>query len=224
MNTTLIPRTNESRAALSSRLLGAILGVLALAALLAVVPARAETDSAAASTNAAKDSDIVLREGDTIKVTFPGAPDLNPDPAIEIRPDGKVTLPLVGEVQAAGRTPAQLQNDLLKLYAGQLQTKEVVVSVVSSSFSVFVDGAVLRSGKVVSNHPMTILEAVMEAGGFDYTKANTQKVLVIRKGSGSANYSYFTLNLKDVLSGKSTEAFYLQPGDMVHVPERFAWF
>jgi hypothetical protein len=64
----------------------------------------------------------------------------------------------------------------------------------------------------------------MEAGGFDYSKANTEKVTVIRKGASSANYSYYTLNLKLVLSGKDNQAFFLQPGDMVHVPERFSWY
>ena len=199
---------------------------MALVLSLSSVSAVAQTADASTAPQAASQttSDIVLKPGDAIKVTFPGAPDLNPDAALEIRPDGKVTLPIIGEVAAAGRTPAQLQKELIGLYGSQLQSKEVVVSVVSSSFSDFVDGAVLHSGKVTSNHPMTILEAVMEAGGFDYTKANTQKVRVIRKASGAASYSYFTLNLHDVLDGKNTELFYLQPGDMVHVPERFAWF
>ena len=167
---------------------------------------------------------LTLREGDIVKITFPGAPDLNPPEPLQIRRDGKITLPIIGEVMAADRTPSELQNDLIGLYSKQIQSKEVVVTVISSSFSVFVDGAVLHSGKITVNHPLTILEAVMEAGGFDYNKANTEKVSVIRKQQGADKYTYYTVNLKAVIAGKQNDLFYLQPGDMVHVPERFAWY
>jgi polysaccharide export outer membrane protein len=167
---------------------------------------------------------FVLGEGDVIKITFPGARDLDPADPLQIRRDGKISLPIIGEVKAVGRTPAQLQHDLIDLYAGQLQSKEVVVTVVSASFSVFVDGAVLHAGKVTANHPLTILEAVMEAGGFDYNKANIAKVMVIRKGGSADSYTYYNLNLKKVLEGKLNKPFYLAPGDMVHVPERYSWF
>jgi len=169
-------------------------------------------------------SAFTLQAGDIVKITFPGAPDLNPAEPLQIRRDGKITLPIVGEVAAAGLTPAELQSELIGLYSKQLQSKEVVVAVVSSSFSVFVDGAVLHSGKITVNHPLTILEAIMEAGGFDYNKANTESVTVIRKQPATDTYAHYTVNLKLVLKGEAKEVFYLAPGDMVHVPERFSWF
>lgn len=163
---------------------------------------------------------IALREGDVLKISFPGSPSL--DTTQQIRRDGKITLPLVGEVQAAGSTPEALQQNLVKLFAPQLSTKEVTVMVASSTFPVFVTGSVIRPGKIVSDHPITVLDAIMEAGGFDYTKANLKAVRVIRhEGDRVENY---TLNLRLVLEGKASKSFYLQPSDIVFVPERFSWF
>ncbi|MGA3285215.1 MAG: polysaccharide biosynthesis/export family protein, partial [Verrucomicrobiota bacterium] len=85
---------------------------------------------------------ITLREGDVLKISFPGSASL--DTTQQIRRDGKITLPLVGEVQAAGMTIETLQQNLVKLYAPQLSTKEVTVTVASSSFPVFVTGSVIR--------------------------------------------------------------------------------
>lgn len=163
---------------------------------------------------------IVLHEGDSVRISFPGAPNLN---AVQlIKRDGRISMQLVGEVQAAGLTVKQLEDELLKLYGPQLQTKEVSVAVESSTFPVYVTGAVLRPGKIMPDRPMTALEAVMEAGGFDYTKANQKEVTIIRHENGRVDH--FKLNLKKALQGKETEPFNLKPGDIVYVPERFAWF
>ena len=173
------------------------------------------------SAQIAGDSDpLVLHEGDAIRVTFPGAPNL--DVAAQIRRDGKITLKLVGEFKAAGMTPADMEKELIKLYGPQLQSKEVVVSVDSAAFPVYVTGAVLRPGKIMSDRPMTALEAIMESGGFDTTKANMKAVGVIRHNNGQTEH--FTLNLRQVLQGKTTETFDLKPHDIIYVPERFNWF
>jgi len=168
-------------------------------------------------------SEIVLREGDMVRIGFPGAPNLDV-PAQPIRRDGKISLPIGGEIDAAGLTPAQLQANILKLVATQLNTREVLVTVVASSFAVFVDGMVLRPGKIQSDHPLTVLEAVMEAGGFEYTKADTKHVLVIRHTFGGTDYQRITLDVQSVIDGRQKALFYLQPGDVVHVPEKFVWF
>jgi polysaccharide export outer membrane protein len=163
---------------------------------------------------------ISLREGDILKMSFPGAPNLNTTQ--QVRRDGKIALPLVGEIKAAGMAPAELEKEIIKLYSSQLVSKEVSVTVESSSFPVFVTGAVLRPGKVSSNRPITAIEAIMEAGGFDYAKANLKAVRVIRQEEGRVkNYS---INLRLVLEGQQTELFYLKPSDIVYVPERFSWF
>ncbi len=163
---------------------------------------------------------ITLREGDILKISFPDSPSL--DTTQQIRRDGRISLPLVGEVQAAGMSPSELESQLVSLYAPQLVSKQVTVEVVSSTLTIYVTGAVLRPGKVLSNHPMTALEAVMEAGGFDYTKADIKHVTVIRQeGNGTKNY---ILDLKRVMDGKTGEPFYLKPGDIIYVSERFQWF
>lgn len=155
-----------------------------------------------------------------VNVFFPGSTSL--DTTQQIRRDGKVVLPLVGEVTAAGKTPADLQAELIKLYAPQVATKQVVVTVQSSAFPVFVTGAVLRPGKVMSDRPITALDAVMEAGGFDYTKADLKTVVVIRQEKSGT--TKFTLNLKSAMAGAPGKPFYLKPSDIIYVPEKFTWF
>jgi len=163
---------------------------------------------------------ITLREGDVLKISFPGSANLNTTQ--QIRRDGMISLPLVGEVKAVGKTPAELEKDLIDLYSTQLLSKQVTVEVQSSSFPVYVSGSVLRPGKVMSDHPITALEAVMEAGGYDNTKANLKGVTIIRhEGSSTRNY---IVNLKRVVDGKPSESFYLKPGDIVIVPERSSLF
>jgi polysaccharide export outer membrane protein len=163
---------------------------------------------------------ITLQEGDDLKISFPGSANL--DTTQQIRRDGKISLPLVGEVQAAGETPDDLQQNLIKLYAPQISSKEVIVTVESSAFPVYVTGCVIRPGKISSDKPMTALEAVMEAGGFDYEKANLRNVRVIRNENGVSKS--YTLNLKMALNGNEDKPFYLKPSDIVYVPERFSWF
>jgi len=164
---------------------------------------------------------IILREGDSLKITFPGSPNL--DTTQPIRRDGKLNLPLIGEMEAAGLSPADLQEKLVKAYASQITSKEVIVQVQSSTFPVFVTGAVVHPGKVLSDHPMDALEAVMDAGGFIYDTADMKSVRINRNVNGVRKS--FIVNLKEVLKGgRDAKPFYLQPNDIVYVPERFSPF
>ena len=80
----------------------------------------------------------------------------------------------------------------------------------------------IHPGKILSDHPITALEAVMEAGGPDYTTANLKAVKVIRNENGTMkNYK---VNLKAVLDGDNTQPFYLKPDDIIYVTERFQMF
>ena len=163
---------------------------------------------------------IVLHEGDTIRISFPGAPTLNT--VQQIRRDGRVTLPLIGEFKAAGMTPPDMEKELLKQYGPQLQTKEVTVSVDSSAFPIYVTGSVMRPGKILSDRPLTALEAIMEAGGPDYAKANLKSIRIIRTENGQTEH--YVINLKNVLKGSADDKFKLKPADIIYVPERFSWF
>ena len=163
---------------------------------------------------------LQLREGDVVNISFPDSPTF--DTTQPIRRDGRITLKLIGDVDVVGLTPSALEAKLLDLYATQLTTKQVTVEVVSSTLLVYVTGMVMHPGKVVSDHPITALEAVMEAGGFDYATANPKDVTVIRREGNVMKH--YMLNLKDVLRGKQSEPFFLKPGDIIYVPERFSMF
>lgn len=167
-------------------------------------------------------NDAVLREADRLRITFPGAEQLNTDQTI--RRDGKITLPVVGEWAAAGKTPAQLKDELAERYSKELvSSKDITVVVVSASFPVYVNGAVMKPGKVTTDHPLTVLEAIMESGGFDYNRANLKSIKVVRTQNGKTET--FRVNLKGVLSpGAPVDTFYLQPSDIVYVPAKITWF
>jgi polysaccharide biosynthesis/export protein len=163
---------------------------------------------------------LLLQEGDVVNISFPGSSTLNTTQ--QIRRDGKIVIPLIGEITAAGMTPVQLQDELIKLYAPQVATKQIIVTVQSSTYRVYVSGAVLRPGPVQSDRPITVLDAIMEAGGFDTTKANLKAVVVVRQGPEGT--TKFKLNLDEAMKGAMQKPFILQASDIVFVPEKFTWF
>lgn len=163
---------------------------------------------------------LILRPGDSLKITFPGSANL--DSTQQIRRDGKITMPLIGEITASDMTPDQLRTNLVDLYSTQIASKEINVMVESSSFPVYVNGAVVHSGKISSDHPLNVLEAIMEAGGPDYTTANLHSVKVIREINGEMKST--RVDVQKILDGKPIKPFYLEPDDIVYVPERFQWY
>jgi polysaccharide biosynthesis/export protein len=206
---------------IKSPVLVILVGLLVLGAGCQTLPPVSSPVSSGDRGEPAKQGEIlVLREGDDVRISFPGAPNL--DTTQRIRTDGRLTLSMVGEVVAAGMTPTDLEKKLLELYSSQLVSKEVTVTVISSSFSVTVSGAVLKPGKIVSDHPISALEAVMEAGGFAGTKADMQAVKILRVQDGVTKS--FVVDLKAALEGRQTEPFYLKRSDIVFVPEKFSWF
>lgn len=156
-----------------------------------------------------------LAAGDVLKFTFPGAPELNQSQ--KIRADGKVSVPVLGEILAGGKRLGDLQRELSRLYQPQLKNSEVVVSLESSTTAVYVGGAVNRPGKVPLDRPMTVLEAIMEAGGFTPDLANPRKVSVIRNVNGQQ--TPHVVDLSPGLRGQSSEAFYLKAYDVIYVPQ-----
>lgn len=160
-------------------------------------------------------SSSILQAGDVVRVHFPQSPELNQSQ--KIRVDGKITLPHVGEVQAAGKTPGRLQDDLAAAYARHLTSPQVAVIVESSIMAVYVSGAVNRPGKVQFDRPMSVLEAIMEAGGLAYV-ADTRRVRVIRQADGQYRTEY--IDLRPVLGGRVAQVEYVRPGDVIFVPEK----
>jgi polysaccharide export outer membrane protein len=180
-------------------------------------PARVAASPASTSSPAAES--LVLHEGDRVRISFPGSPSL--DTIQQIRRDGQIALPIVGEFPAAGMTPSAMEKRLIELYGPQLVVKEVSVVVENSYFPVYVTGAVMKPGKIIYDRPVTALEVVMEAG-VDYNKANLKAVVVIRQQNGRVQR--FVLNLKRVLQGQQAEPFIMRSADIIFVPERFSWF
>ncbi len=163
---------------------------------------------------------VTLREGDVVKITFPGAPSLNTSQ--QVRRDGKITLDGVGEIMAAGKTPTELEGELLQLYENRLVTKQVLVTVESAAYPVYVSGAVLRPGKIMVTQAVTVVEAIMEAGGLDETRAKANAVVVTREERGTVKS--YKLDVRSMLTGRSTIRFYLRPNDVIYVPIRAgAW-
>ena len=167
-----------------------------------------------------KYTNIILREGDVLAITFPGSTNLNT--VQQIRRDGMISLPLLGDVSAVDLTPAEFQDKVVKLFEPQVATRSVLVSVQSSAYPIFVTGAVQRPGKMLISEPMTVIDAILDGGGFDYQRANLHKVRVIRQADGKTER--FVLDLQLVLDGKNTKPFYVRPNDIIFVPEKFTWF
>ncbi len=159
----------------------------------------------------------LLSVGDVIKVNYPGAPELNQ--AIKIQADGKISLPMIGNVDASNRSASSLQSSLTEMYKNRINNPTVFVSLDKSAASVYVSGEVVLPSKVVLDRQITLLEAIMESGGFSKL-ANPKKVYVIRNEKGVQKR--YAVNLADPLKGTESNAFYLRPYDVVFV-ERSRW-
>ena len=159
----------------------------------------------------------ILREGDIIQITFATSTNLNT--AQRIQMDGNVSLQFVNNVRAAGKTPLEFAQSLEKLYQAHLRGMEpITVSVISNAAAVYVTGAVLRPGRIPLERPLTVLDAVMEAGGVDNTRAKLSGVTVLRVENGQRVSR--RVNLKHALEGRDASLFYLKPFDTVYVPEK----
>ena len=124
--------------------------------------------------------DVVLRPGDVIEVKFFYTPEL--DVTQMVRPDGKIALQLVGEVTVEATTPGQITQQLLGLYRPHLKNPQITILVKSlHDRRVFVGGQVIRPGIVDMPGEMTIMEAIMAAGGFDMREAQVASVIVVRQ-------------------------------------------
>jgi len=155
---------------------------------------------------------VTLASGDVVKLTFAAAPELNQ--AQKIRTDGKLSLPLIGEVDASGKTVGQLQAELIQLYKSQLKTPDVTVSMEASVTSVTVSGAVSKPGKLAFERPTTVLQAVMEAGG-PSEFGTLKRVRLMRVVNGV--YKSQVMDLHDL--SKEVKPFYVRDNDVIYVPQ-----
>jgi polysaccharide biosynthesis/export protein len=132
---------------------------------------------------------------------------------VVVRPDGKITIPLAGDVQAAGLTPTQLAAKITEAYSKFLNRPEVSVSVQQvQSRRYFITGKVTRPGAVPLVTPTTVLDAITMAGGLqDFAKKSK---IVIMRGKERLKFNY-----NEVIKGKNLDQnIHLQPGDYIVVP------
>lgn len=157
-----------------------------------------------------------LQEGDVVSITFQYSTNFNTVQKIGL--DKMVNLQGVGQVEAAGESAVQLQDQLTALYKSQVKEDPIIVRVISTEACVYVIGAVNHPGRIPMERPMTVLEAIMEAGGFDSDRAKLSQVWVLRVVNGRQRA--YQLNLKRVLEGADDEVFYIKPFDIVRVPTK----
>jgi polysaccharide export outer membrane protein len=153
--------------------------------------------------------------GDILQVIVFKEPDFSV-PEVSVQPDGNVSLQFVGEIKAAGLTPLELQMSLAKALTPYIKDADVSILVKKiQSQKVSVTGAVKKGGSVLLTGPMTVLEALSEAGLDDFAKKNS--IYVLRSEGG--HEVKLPVRYKDVIEGKHPEQnILLKPGDTIVVP------
>jgi polysaccharide biosynthesis/export protein len=136
---------------------------------------------------------------------------------VPVRRDGKISLPLLNDLQAAGLTPTQLGSEIVeKLRATIVHPQVTVIVAQMSSLRVYILGQVTRGGAYPLVPDMTVMQALSIAGGFT-PYANLKKIYVMRKENGADKI--FAVNYKEVISGRKTEQnIQLKAGDTIVVP------
>jgi polysaccharide export outer membrane protein len=136
---------------------------------------------------------------------------------VPVRPDGRISLPLINDVQAAGLTPMQLRDVLTRRLGKYMTSPEVSVVVKEvHSFAVSVMGEVRKAGRYELKTRATVLDAIAAAGGFTEF-ASRSKVSVLRNDNGKSTRIRFNYN-KGVSGDGAQEIPLLRPGDVVVVP------
>jgi protein involved in polysaccharide export with SLBB domain len=156
--------------------------------------------------------DYRIQAGDQIDVRFPLNPELNV--LTVVRPDGRISLKLVGEVLAEGGTPAELGKKLEGVYATELRDPEIAVSVRGMAARIYVDGQIERPGEYVWNPQITALQAIARAGGFRDT-ADEDRFVVLRRSADGVQ-QVIAVDLEED-EGSNHDVF-LFPYDLVVVP------
>jgi polysaccharide biosynthesis/export protein len=171
--------------------------------------------SGAASKAAVADPNYVIGGQDVLDVSVWKEAELTR--TVPVRPDGKISLPLLNDVQAAGLTPTQLANQItesLKKYVTNPQVTVIVTQI--NSQRIYILGEVTRAGAYPLLPNMTVLQGLSSAGGFTQF-ANLKKIYMFRTENGKQ--VKFPFNYKDVVNGKSIEEnVVLKAGDTIVVP------
>lgn len=179
-------------------------------------PGSTTAPSAAAVSGQPANANVTFREGDMVKITFDASTNMNT--VVKVQLDGTITMPLVGDVKATGKTASELRTDLMKVYSALLKGEEITASLASTTSSFYISGAVLRPGRFPMDRPLTVMDAIMEAGGFDLNRAKPSGVTVFRVEDGKQKS--YKIDMRKVLNGQQQDLFYVKPFDTIHIPEK----
>lgn len=160
-------------------------------------------------------SEYRISPGDVLDLKFFYNPELNE--TIMVRPDGRISLQLAGEIKAAGLTPEELKRTLIERYSRAINKPDITVIIRSFNMQrAYVDGEVIRPGMLPLAGPVNVLQAIAAAGGFKETARRTD-VLIIRQ-SPSGKPVPLKVNMEDAIQGDTTQNVLLAPFDIVYVP------
>src|SRR5262245_3218860 len=170
---------------------------------------------AAAAAAVAIPADYVIGPEDVLSVVYWRDKDMSGD--VSVRPDGKISLPLLNDVQAAGLTPAQLRERLIEASKAYFEDPNLPVVVKSmNSRKVFITGEVNKPGPYPLAGPTTVMQLISMAGGLrDY--ADSKKIMILRNENGRP--MGYAFNYKEVAARKNLrQNIELKSGDTVIVP------
>ncbi|WP_022853859.1 polysaccharide biosynthesis/export family protein [Thermodesulfatator atlanticus] len=158
--------------------------------------------------------EYIIGPGDVLEIIVWKEPDFTRDATV--RPDGRITLPLIDDVMAAGKTPMQLKEEIQKKLQEyiDLPVVTVIVKEINSKFYYMI-GEIKSPGAYSLSKPMTILQALAVAGGFTEW-ANKDKIMVLRFKEGKRIVLHFSY--EQAVKGKDINDFNLMPDDIVLVP------
>jgi polysaccharide export outer membrane protein len=178
-------------------------------------PATTGTVTTAPLSTSVKDSDYVIGPEDVLQVSVWKEPDVST--SVPVRSDGKISLPLLGDVQAAGMTPTQLAADIsVRLKEFMAAPRVTVIVTAMNSRRAYVMGQVMRQGAVAVVANLTVLQAISSAGGVAQY-ANVKKIYILRTEGGKQRRIPF--NYEAVIKGRDPEQnIILKPGDTIVVP------
>jgi polysaccharide biosynthesis/export protein len=155
---------------------------------------------------------VRLSPGDVIKLSFAEESDL--DQTQKIRRDGKISLPYLGEVTAAGKRVIDLQHELTRRYDEYLENPEVLVTLENGSATVIISGFATYPGKVTFDRPTTVYQAIMTAGGVS-DSGSLSNIHLTRIINGVQRTE--TINLRPSIRGKLIQPKYVQDGDVIYI-------
>lgn len=163
-----------------------------------------------------KTEDYIIGCGDILEI-FTWKEDTFSIPELMVRTDGKVTIPLINDIQAAGRTSVQLQKDIEKRLRQYISNPEVTVSVREpASHKFYILGEVQNTGEYPLTKKLTVLQAFALAGGFTEW-ASKKEILLLRKKDGKD--VVINVNYKDLADGENLKQnVYIQADDTIIVP------